>query len=127
MAGTVCSSLRAELMAMRQAAMPNRHPQCARCHPATRGRAGRREGLGGAPVPGITAVPARHDGLARREFIILSQLRTGYSPLNSETVFRVRFAGDDRSPACGEQDGMYQAPHYEVTSLRLGPSSAMGA
>ena len=67
-----------------------------------------------APTPG-------HDDLPRREFVTISQLRTGYSPLTRDTLFRVGLARD-KCPACGDNDStrhlLTECPAYAGARCR---------
>jgi len=45
-----------------------------------------------------------HDLLTRWEAVTLSQLRTGFSPLTRDVLFRLNLAADGNCPACQEPD-----------------------
>ena len=68
-----------------------------------------------APTPG-------HHDLSRWEACILSQLRTGTSPLTRDVVHRLGLAEDAACPACGKPDSavhlLTECPAYEVARRR---------
>ena len=75
------------------------------------------------PIPG-------HDALPRWEAVTLSQLRTGYSPLSRDTLFRVGVARDDRCPACHEPDSvghlLTECPAYAGSLPAVGTGPVAG-
>lgn len=52
----------------------------------------------------LSCTPTDHSDLSRWESVTVVQLRTGRSPLTRDTLLRLRLAGDDTCPACGEPD-----------------------
>lgn len=55
--------------------------------------------------PHRAATPG-HDELKRRDSVLLSQLRTGFSPLTRDTRLRIDLAQDNRCPGCGGEDSV---------------------
>ena len=64
-----------------------------------------------------------HDNLTRWEAVTVSQLRTGFSTLTRDTLFRLGRAEDDACPACGDRDSaehlLVDCPAYDVTRCRI--------
>ena len=63
-----------------------------------------------------------HDELKRRDSVLLSQLRTGFSPLTRDTLLRIGLAQDNKCPGCGEEDSVQHllcsCPAYATARYR---------
>ena len=63
-----------------------------------------------------------HDDLKRRDSVLLSQLRTGFSPLTRDTLQRIGLAQDSKCPSCGEEDSVQHllcsCPAYAAARYR---------
>ena len=75
----------------------------------------------GAAHPHKGATPG-HDDLKRRDSVLLSQLRTGFSPLTRDTLMRIGLAQDSKCPGCGEEDSaqhlLCSCPAYATARYR---------
>ncbi|KAF0312901.1 hypothetical protein FJT64_016422 [Amphibalanus amphitrite] len=133
-AGAVCSSLRAELTAMREAfaavagledgelASTNAPIDLSSARAAVTRHVrelSRQRATAAHPHPDPTP---GHDSLARWGSVTLSQLRTGTSPLTRDTLHKIGPAANDECPACVEPDSaahlLTDCPAYEAARRR---------
>ena len=69
-----------------------------------------------SPTPGHTSLP-------RRDYVTVSQLRAGASPLTRDTLRRIGLSDTESCPGCGEPDSichlLTDCPVYQTTRGRL--------